>query len=257
MMRVEIDGHAASAGELRFPALVNYGHFTSMQVRWRAVRGLGLHLRRLDAATRELYGTGLDEDRVRSCIRHALDEGVSDATVRVIIFRADPGNGPSVLVAVSGPVTAPDLPQRLMPIVYQRPVPHIKHTGTFAQIHYGLLAERNGFDDALLTSEDGTVLETTIANIGGCQDQAVIWPGGPVLHGITMQLLERSLPDAGLASQRGTIRLCDLAAFRVVFLTNSLGISPVGQVGEHILPVDATITRTLADSYQSIPWDPL
>lgn len=256
-MRVEIDGHAASAGELRFPALGNYGHFTSMQVRRRAVRGLGLHLQRLEAATRELYGTGLDEDRVRRCIRHALDEGISDATVRVSLFRADPGRGPSVLVAVSAPVPAPDLPQRLEPVVYQRPLAHIKHSGTFAQIHYGLLAERNGFDDALLTSDDGSVLETTIANIGCCRDQAIIWPDAPVPHGITMQLLERSLPDAGLASRHGTIRLCDLATFRAVFLTNSLGISPGGQVGEHILPADATMLRTLADSYQSIPWDPV
>lgn len=257
MMKVEIDGHAASAGELRFPALFNYGHFTSMQVRRRAVRGLGLHLRRLDAATQELFGTGLDEDRVRRSIRHALDEGITDATIRVTVFRANPGRVPSMLVAVSEPVLAPDLPRRLEPVVYQRPVAHIKHTGTFAQIHYGLLAERNGFDDALLTRDDGTVLETTIANIGCCQDQAIIWPDAPVLHGITMQLLERSLPDAGLASQRGTIRLCDLASFRAVFLTNSLGISPVGQVGEHTLPADATIMRTLADSYHSIPWDPL
>ncbi|MDR0345464.1 MAG: aminotransferase class IV [Nocardiopsaceae bacterium] len=256
-MRVEIDGRAAAADELRFPALVNYGHFTSMQVRQRAVRGLGLHLRRLEAATRELFGTGLDEDRVRHCIRHALTEGVSDATVRVTVFRADPGRGPSVLVSVRAPVTAADLPQRLEPVVYQRPLAHLKHTGTFAQIHYGVLAERNGFDDALLTSDDGTVLETTTANIGCCQEQAIIWPDAPALHGITRQLLERSLPGAGLATRRGAVRLGDLTSFRAVFLANSLGIVPVGQVGEHILPADPQLMRTLADSYQSIPWDPV
>jgi branched-subunit amino acid aminotransferase/4-amino-4-deoxychorismate lyase len=226
-----------------------------MQVRQRAVRGLALHMRRLDAATRELYGTGLDEDRVRRCIRHALDDGISDATVRVTVFQADSGREPSVLVSVAAPLTASDLPQRLEPVAYQRPLAHLKHTGTFAQIHYGLLAERKGFDDALLTSDDGTVLETTAANIGCYKDQAIIWPEAPMLPGITMQLLERSLPDSGLASRRAIIRLSDLTCFRAVFLTNSLGISPVGQVGEHLLPGDANLMRTLADSYQGIPWD--
>lgn len=257
MMRVEVDGHAASAGELRFPALTNYGHFSSMQVRRRAVRGLDLHLRRLDAATRELYGTGLDEGRVRGCVWHALGEDVSDATVRVIVFRAGPGGDPSVLVAVSAPATVPDTAQRLQPVVHQRPLAHIKHTGTFGQIHHGLLAERNGFDDALFTTDDATVLETTIANVGCCQDRAIIWPSGPALHGITMQLLERALPETGLASRRAAIKLRDLASFRAVFLTNSLGISPVGQVGKHALPKDAEIMKTLAESYHNIPWDPI
>jgi hypothetical protein len=32
-----------------------YGHFTAMQVRGRRTRGLALHLRRLEAATKELF----------------------------------------------------------------------------------------------------------------------------------------------------------------------------------------------------------
>jgi hypothetical protein len=48
------------------------GHFTAIQVRGDAVRGLGLHLSRLDLATRELFGTGLDGELVRGYIRHAL-----------------------------------------------------------------------------------------------------------------------------------------------------------------------------------------
>lgn len=91
VLRAEIDGHAAPARELRFLALVNYGHFTAMQIRKQAVRGLDRHLRRLDAATRELYGTGLDADRVRAHIRHALGEQISDATVRVTVFQTARG----------------------------------------------------------------------------------------------------------------------------------------------------------------------
>ena len=55
-----LNGEAASIDDLRALALVNYGHFTSVQVRDRAVQGIGLHQLRLVAATRELFGAGLD-----------------------------------------------------------------------------------------------------------------------------------------------------------------------------------------------------
>lgn len=58
-MRIEVNGRPATAEALAHPALVNYGHFTAMRVRGGRVRGLDAHLRRLDAATRELFGTGL------------------------------------------------------------------------------------------------------------------------------------------------------------------------------------------------------
>lgn len=254
---LEIDGRAATEGELRYLALVNYAHFTAMQVRGQAVRGLELHLERLDAATRELYGTGLDGDRVRGCVRHALGGQISDATVRVTVFQPDPGRPPSVLVAVRAPAEAPTAPQRLRPVVYQRPVPHIKHTGMFAQIHYGLRAERDGFDDAVFTSGDGTLSEAAIANLGGFRDHTVTWPDAPVLPGITMRLLDQYLPAAGLRSRRGPVRLADLPSFSAVVLTNSLGISPVGRVDGETLDPDPRIVKTLIDVYESIPWDPI
>lgn len=257
VLRAEIDGHPAPDSDLQFLALVNYGHFTAMQVREQAVRGLDRHLQRLDAATRELYGTGLDEDRVRAHIRHALGAQISDATVRVTVFRNDPDGRPSVLVTVTAPAKAPALPQRLQSVVYQRPLAHIKHTGMFGQIHYGLLAERSGFDDAVFTSDTGTVSEAAIANIGCYKDQVITWPDAPALHGITMQLLEQALPEAGLQSRRGSVRLSSLGSFDTVFLVNSLGISPVGLIDDQILPTDAGIMKTLADTYQRIPWDPI
>ncbi len=58
ILRAEVDGREATAEQLRFPAFA-YGHFTAMQIRGRSVRGLELHLSRLDAANRELFGAGL------------------------------------------------------------------------------------------------------------------------------------------------------------------------------------------------------
>ena len=129
--RTEIDGRQPSVEDLLIPALVNYGHITVMQVRDRAVRGLDLHLARLDAANQELYGIGLDGDRVRDRIRHALDD-VADATVRVTVFRRDT-DSVSVMVTVRPSAEAPTVPQALRSVVYQRPVPHIKHTDRSAR----------------------------------------------------------------------------------------------------------------------------
>src|SRR5262245_33519000 len=96
----EIDGRPAAAADLHVLATVNYGHYTTMQVRGRRVRGLGLHLARLDAATRELFGAPLEHGRVRERLRHALDR--DDASVRITVFGR--AGEPALLVSVSEPV---------------------------------------------------------------------------------------------------------------------------------------------------------
>src|SRR5688572_30054472 len=72
--RIEVDGRPATVDDLAHPVLVNFGHFTSMQVRGRRVRGLRHHLDRLTAANRELFGADLDPELVRALIRRALTD---------------------------------------------------------------------------------------------------------------------------------------------------------------------------------------
>jgi branched-subunit amino acid aminotransferase/4-amino-4-deoxychorismate lyase len=255
--RIEINGHGATAGQLGFPALVNYGHFTAMQVRNRRVRGLDLHLTRLDAATRELFGTGLDGSRVRDHIRHALGGDAGDASVRVSVFWPDTDDAASIMVTVRPPAALPGGPQALQAVSYQRPVPHIKHAGAFAQTYYRRLAGRNGFDEALLTGPGGVISEGAITNIGFFDGATVTWPGAPALHGITMQLLEHQLPRAGLPSRRATVRLADLPSFSAAFITNSLGAAPVGRIDDLAIPINTELMKTVTQVYESIPWDPI
>lgn len=246
--RTEIDGHPPHVDELLTPALVNYGHITVMQVRDRAVRGLDLHLDRLDAANRDLYGVGLEGERVRDHIRHALDD-VADATVRVTVFRRDAQV--SVMVTVRAPTEAPTVPQGLWSVAYRRPVSHIKHIGSFGQIYYGLLAEREGYDDALLIDDDDVVAETSIANLLCHDGDTFVWPDAPALPGITMLLLDR----AGLSARRRRIRRTDLPSCTAVFLTNSSGIAPVGRVDDKEIPRNPEIAERLIGLYASIRWD--
>jgi branched-subunit amino acid aminotransferase/4-amino-4-deoxychorismate lyase len=255
--QIEINGSAATAGQLAVPALVNYGHFTVMQVSAKRVRGLDLHLARLDSATRELFGTSLDGSRVRDHIRHALGAAAGSASVRVSVFWPDGDDTVSIMVAVRPPAGLPDRPQALRAVSYQRPLAHIKHAGTFGQIHYGHQAQRDGFDDALLTGPGGIVSEGGSTNIGFSDGTAVIWPDAPALPGITMQLLEQRLPGAGLPTRRARVRLADLASFRGAFVTNSLGAVPVGRVDNLALPIDNDLMKTVTRVYESVPWDPI
>jgi branched-subunit amino acid aminotransferase/4-amino-4-deoxychorismate lyase len=255
ILRLEINGEPATVEQLAYPAIVNYGHFTAMQVRRGRVRGLGLHLTRLDSATRELFGVGLEGGLVREYIRHALGTGDLDASVRVGVFQEDSGGRPSIMMVLRPPGQRPSVPQRLTAVSYLRPVARFKHVGTFGQIYHGEAAERAGYDDALLTGPGDVISESTISNIGFFDGNAVIWPAGPSLEGITMQLVSAALAERGIPSRRETTRVADLPSFRSVFLTNSLGVTPVRQVDDKILSLDPGFTRDVVDAYESVPWD--
>src|SRR5690606_18672946 len=118
------------------------------------------------------------------------------------------------------------------------PFAHIKHVGSFGQIHLGRLARRRGFDDALLTGPDGLISEGAITNIGFVEGAGICWPDAPALHGVTMALLEERLAEIGVPSRRAPVRLTDLPSFRAAFVTNSRGIAAVGQIDSTTIPVD-------------------
>ncbi|MEJ2854410.1 MULTISPECIES: aminotransferase class IV [unclassified Saccharothrix] len=249
MLRIEIDGGEPTTDQLAVGVLANYGHFTAMQVRDRRVQGLDLHLRRLDAQHRELYGEGLPGDRVRALVARALGE-VRDAAVRVVAFGPEP---PKVMVAVRPPLSPPDRPQRLLPVDYQRPLPHVKHIGGFGQVLHGNRARAAGYDDALLTTPDGVVIEGAIANIAFFDhDGGIVWAEADWLHGISMQLLERELP-----SRRAVVRRADLPSYRGAFLCNSIGVTAVCGIDDVDYPVDEAAVDGVRRALAAVPWDAL
>ncbi|MET7615659.1 aminotransferase class IV family protein [Streptomyces sp. NPDC005408] len=251
MMHIEINGTAATADALRMPALNSYGHFTAMQVRDGKVRGLDLHLGRLDASTRELFGRGLDGARVREHIRHALAAaGVHDASVRVYVYRPDSDEPATLMVTVRPPQSMAQEPKRLMSVPYVRDFPHIKHLGGFGQNHFLGVADRAGFDEALLVAPDGLVTEGAITNIAFWDGTSLVWPDAPSLLGMTMALLEPRLP-----SVRRRVTLPDLPAYRAAIVTNSQGFAPVGRIDEVEYAVDAELMKQVTAAYDAVEWD--
>ena len=240
--RIEIDGR--TAGPDAWHALdLGYGHFTAMQVRDGRTRGLDLHLARLDAAQREIFVHPLDTDLVRARIRHALGD-TRDASVRVYAAET------SIAVTVRDPGPGPDGPQRLRSVRYQRPLAHLKHSSGFAQEYHRRSAMRDGYHEILLTTDDGTISEGGITNLGCWDGTSLVWPDAPALAGITMQLLRRALP-----SRSAAIRVADLPSYRAVFVTNARGVAAVASVDDVPVPGDDAFAADLVATYDAVPWD--
>ncbi|HEU4542081.1 MAG TPA: aminotransferase class IV [Jiangellaceae bacterium] len=240
------------------PENEDYGHFTAMQVRRGATRGLQLHLDRVDAANRQIFGEPLDGDVVRQRVRRGLGDR-ADASVRFSVLRpaGEPWKAPTVMVAVDDPVAMPTGPLRLRSAVYQRPLPHLKHVASAGQRHHRELALHAGFDEALLTNEGGVISEGAITNVGFLDGTTVVWPDAPALAGITMQLVVPALAARGIRSVRRQVRLADIVLFDGAFVTNSWGVATVSAIDDVPIPVDDAFAVTLMAAYQSVPWDPI
>lgn len=222
---------------------MNYGHFTAMQVRRRATRGLDLHLARLDAANRELFDAPLDGEEIRARIREALGD-IQDASVRVIAVET------GFIVTVRPPAPDPPSPQRLQAVAYQRPVAHLKHSGGFAQEYYGRRAERAGFDEILLTGPNGEISEGGITNVCFVGGDTLIWPDAPHLAGITMQLVEKLV-----SSRHSPVHVDDLQGYEGGFVTNSHGVAVIAGVDDLGLPVARAMEARLREAYAEVHWD--
>jgi len=260
---VEVNGTEADGDDLRALARAGYAHFSSMQARRRAVRGLDLHLNRLRAGTRELFGSDLDDDHVRTCIRHALLASPDAVTVRVTVFsrhhdavQRGERVEPDVAVTTSAPLPPQTSPVRLRTAEFERHLPHIKHAGTFGLTLHRRQAALTGYDDTLFTDRHGRISEASISNIGFFDDGHVIWPQAAVLPGIAMQLLQRGLTAKGIPSEHREIPLTNLTTWTpTAFLSNSISPTvPIKSIDDTPLPIDPEVTALLTRCYESNPW---
>lgn len=263
------NGRRADAADLVALAMRNHGHFTTMQVRDRAVRGLDLHLARLRAATRELFDVSLDDTHVLSGLRQALDMvAAGDCTARVTVCardfeRAALASQPlaardlDVIVALTPPCDPSPEPMRAASFTHERALPHIKHVGTFAQFHLARQARGRGYDDVLFVGVDGRISEGTVWNVGFWDGQGVIWPDAPALRGTCERLLQAGLETLGVAQAKRAIRLADLAGFRAAFACNSRGVRAIGAVDETAFAADDGLMALLGRALQARPPQPL
>ena len=222
-----IDGVPATRADLAHVALVNYGAYTSFRVETGGVRGLDLHLERLKASARELFGDTPDEARLRDLMRRAA-AGRGECWLRVSLFapqvspRTPDWTGPPRVMTVASPPPPPLADSvRLQSQTYRREAPHLKHVATFGLIRARRMARAAGFDDALFVDAGGRVSEGSLWNIGFVRAGEIVWPQAPMLAGVAQALLQRGLEAAGLIGATEPVRLENLPRFDAAFLCNS------------------------------------
>ena len=265
MDRIQVNGVPAGIDDLKAMVTTNYGHFTSMQVVGRAVRGLDLHLARLDAATRELFGTPLDLVATRRWMRQIMIDDDAAASLRVNVFsraldrdRLAAPSSPDVLITTAAARTQESTPLRVRSAVYRREQPHIKHVGTFGLFDQRRRAQQRGFDDALFVDEHGVVSEGSIWNVGFLDDDGVVWPDAPALVGVSLRLLQAGLAECGVPMSTRRIVLADLTRFRSAFFCNaSLAVRPIASIDDVVFAASAARFDVIEHAYATQPWQSL
>jgi branched-subunit amino acid aminotransferase/4-amino-4-deoxychorismate lyase len=232
-----LNGSPVTVSQLEALGLINYGHFTSMQVEQGTVRGLSMHLRRLDSDCRAVFGLELDTEQVRAYMRDLIaDAGRNTLGIRITIFdpsldmgRPSEPSQPHVLASIRGEAASDPPPLRVQSRLYMRDMPLVKHIGLFGTLAQRREAQLNGFDDALFVDELGNVSEGPTWNIGFIRDDEVVWPDAAVLPGVTMRLLKGVLP----AGKNTSINLIDLKSMHAAFATNvTVGVRSISNIDD-------------------------
>lgn len=246
------------------------GHFTTFQVRGGRAQGLALHLDRLAAASRELYGSVPGRRAVRSAIGTALAEAgppAVDCTLRVRVhppragYRGHhlPPGRPDPALRVEADVQAPRHPPaspiRVRAHAGLRERPGVKHLALDFQRQARRAARAAGFDDALLLAADGRISEGTFWNIVLLDDGGWVWPDAPALPGITMALLRSQLRRAAAPQRESLVDLSAVAGMQAAFALNSTGIVEIAAIDGHELRGDARAGASLRELLAAVAWD--
>lgn len=258
-----LNGKPATTDDLRPLAVINYGHYSSMQVRNGAVQGLALHEQRLQAGTLELFGSTLDFPVLREQMRAAVAD-LQGCTLRATVFSRDfdfrnPAGvfDAEVLISLSAPVQASARALKVKSFEFQRSLPQVKHVGTFPLFHYRRLARGQGYDDAVFVDSEGGISEGSVWNLGLWDGEQVIWPDAPALRGTSEQLLQAGLRELGVEQVVRPMRLGELGSFQAAFASNASGIQQIASIDETAFSTPAEVAAMLGKAMQTQAWDHL
>ncbi|MDI1290977.1 MAG: class IV aminotransferase, partial [bacterium] len=83
----------------------------------------------------------------------------------------------------------------------------------------------------------------------------IVWPMQPALQGVTKSLLEAACKREGIESVSEPVNVRDMSEFSAAFLSNSVGVAPVGRIGAQELGDPGPVVELLGRLYESTPWD--
>lgn len=237
---VLVDGHrdaqvpATDSSVLRgdgcFEAIRSYGG--------RLFR-LDPHLDRLERSAAALDLPMPDRGRIAAWAEEVAAES-GDSVVRVVITRGGaipgaPGDGRCVVIAHDaspvGPVTLWPVRAPWHPAGREWELAGAKTISYAANLAAGRQAQKHGADDALLLSDDGTVLEGPTFAVAWCRDGEVMTP--PLSLGILDSITRRAVlevwPDV---IEKTDVLEAVLEADEVFVMSTVKEVSPVVAIGD-------------------------
>lgn len=259
------NGVPASEADIARMAFAGFAHFTAMQLRDGAVRGLDLHLARLRVASETMFGTQLHDDVILSHLREAIMPGKADASVAIFVASTtgefEAPSHSSVLetfVRVSAPADPPAGPLSLDVVEHERDLPHVKHVGEVGKTLHLRRARARGFDDALFVNRNGHVSEATIWNVVFWDGSQVVWPRAAILDGVTQQVVRHQLLLAGVEQSTTTVRVNEIDPRWSAAIMNSWspGIG-VSRVGSNRLADSSQLLQVLHAAFEAATPTPL
>lgn len=266
MATVLCNGIPATTEDLATLALINHGHFTTLQVRAGAALGVDLHLRRLQEATMALFGTDLDPERVLADIRIALNAARSeDATVRATVFARSSSpvaiggeeHEVDLLVSVGAAGQVGEAPLRVKSVGFVRALPQYKHVGISPSQYAKSLATRHGYDDAAFVDGAGHVVEGTFWNIGIWDGERILWPQGAALRGTRERLLQSGLDRLGVPQRTDVVGLEDFGRHWAAFTCNSRGQQRIAAIDDRELAEAPELLPLLERAMATHAWERL
>ena len=206
------------------------GAFETLRIYHGKPFRLGEHLDRLEASCVRLGFRPIARAAVEELAALALDAAAAESSTMRVYATPGRGSGPVSLVVVS------ELPDDLDALrarglglisIEFRPshlIGGVKSTSYALNMMAVDEAHERGADDAVFVGGDGTVLETTTANIWWRRGTTLVTPAieAGILAGVTRTALIESAAGAGYTVSEGTFALDDLARSEEAFTSSSV-----------------------------------
>ena len=261
-----VDGREPVANELLHLAMYPYGAYTSFVVEHGAIRGLDLHISRLEHASTTLFGSTVENRRIRHAIRQHISYAGENVRMRICLFNpnfdlAAPAATDTIsILTTSTPdttvdTTTPGAALHVRTTAAVRQLYDVKTISMLDQIVARRQAHIDGFDDVLFIEHD-TVLEGTTWNVTLFNNTTMTatTPTGALLEGVTAALLGTTATMLGYAHERRPVKTAEMFTANLVVASNVTNptryVASCDQTG---VKHDITLLNELHATFRSLP----
>lgn len=248
--------------------LYSYGVFTTFFVKDRKVKGLKYHVERLQTDSKVLFGIEPSEIDVKRNVNKFIDElgSPQQVVVRVTVFPVDfslanPGNIENLNILVTGRAKSAvkDGYLKLMLVEAERSFPFQKTTNLIVNLKTRSIAQKRGYDDALIFSK-GLITEGPLWNVFFIDKDTITTPPlrDNLLPGIARRLIIENANQYDIQVFEKSIPKDIYEKYESCFISNSaVGFSIVESIESTNYKVSSNIFDRIQRLVENIPYEEL